>query len=86
MTFDHPNSQYAKAKIKYCYNFATYFKEKFLFFSCDDKSKIKVGIPAVSKFVFSRRYFTKENKPETPDHDFPIGNKYLITPSGYSLF
>jgi len=52
----------------------------------DDKAKVKVGVPAVSKFVKPRKYFEINHGPVTPDHDFPIGQRFLIIPSGKKLF
>ena len=54
--------------------------------SIDDKAKVKVGIPAVSRFVHSKKYYTITKGPQTFDHDFPIGNKYLLVPSGIKSF
>jgi len=49
----------------------------------DDKAKIPIGVPAVSKLVKSKKYFIKGKGPVTPDHDFPLSNELKITPSGY---
>jgi len=71
-------------------NFLSFLKDKHnvndtLVFSIDDKSKVKIGVPAVSRYVHSKKYFEINNGPTTPDHDFPIGEKMLITPSGNKL-
>jgi len=55
-----------------------------LLLSVDDKAKVKVGIPAVSKYIFSRKYFEVNHKMKINDHDFPIGAGFLIVPSGNS--
>jgi hypothetical protein len=57
-----------------------------MLFSIDDKAKIKVGTPAVSRYVHSRQYFDINNPPRTSDHDFPLGSKFLITPSGIFIY
>ena len=59
------------------------FSECTTLISIDDKAKVKIGIPAVSKFVYSRKYFIEGKGPHIHDHDFPIGSKCLIIPSGF---
>ena len=80
---------FCKAQIKYIFNYLSHLKNAFkipvLAFSIDDKAKIKIGTPAVSRYVHSRKYFELKNEPKTPDHDFPIGSKMLIIPSGNYL-
>ena len=71
-------------------NFLSSLKDKYqieniLALSIDDKAKVKIGVPAVSRYVHSRKYFEIHNEPTTPDHGFPIGEKLLITPSGNYL-
>ena len=55
-----------------------------LILSMDDKSKVKIGVPAVSRYVHSKHYFLKGKESHLPDHDFSIGKKYLISVSGKS--
>jgi len=86
----HPEDHYCKAQIKSVMNYLALIKDKYciddiLILSIDDKAKIKIGVPAVSRYVHSRKYFEIHNEPTTPDHDFPISEKLLITPSGNQL-
>ena len=80
------DDHYCKAQAKYMMNYLTYVSNNFndtaLLLSMDDKSKVKIGVAAVSRFVHSRKYFYSDNGPKTLDHDFPISSKYLIIPSG----
>jgi hypothetical protein len=82
----HEDDHFAKAQAKYLIAFLSMFKEDALLLSIDDKAKIKVGIPCISHHVKSRKYFSKELGPQTPDHDFPLTNGLLIVPSGISLY
>ena len=58
------------------------FSEECAIFSADDMNKIKVGALAVSRYHQIQRYFSTEDAPNVPDHDFPIPG-YNIIPSGY---
>ncbi|XP_070176491.1 uncharacterized protein [Littorina saxatilis] len=51
---------------------------------CDDKSKIGVGRPAVSRYHQLRKFFVAGDDPNYNDHDFPTPG-YLICPSGYMV-
>ena len=72
-------------------NFISFIAKEFnlkkdcLLLSIDDKCKVKIGVPAVSRYVKLRKYFETTQAPKTPDHDFPLGTKYLIVPSGISF-
>ena len=84
----HGDDHYCKAQIKTVINFVSIIaqnhniKDQCLLLSIDDKSKVKIGVPAVSRHVKLRKFFDLSNPPQTPDHDFPFGKKYLIVPSG----
>jgi hypothetical protein len=85
----HADDHYCKAQVKMVINFISYIAKKFnmkdqcLIMSVDDKAKVKIGIPAVSKHVKLRKFFELSKSPKLPDHDFPFGKKYLLVPSGY---
>ena len=52
------------------------------FLSVDDKAKLPVdGTPVVSRLVQGRKFFSKENFPDLPDHDHRSG--LLVVPNGY---
>jgi len=73
--------------MKYVVNYLSHLSSQcdiknILLFSVDDKAKVKIGIPAVSKFVKSQKFFEVGKGPKTPDHDFPVGERLLIIPSG----
>jgi len=61
-------------------NYLSHIKSHFdiqdlLLSSADDKVKVKIGTPAVSKFVRSQKFFEIGKGPITPDHDFPVGER-----------
>jgi len=68
--------------MKYLISFLSSFKEQSLLFSMDDKAKVKVGVPCISHLAKSRKFFQNGKGPETTDHDFPLTNGLLLTPSG----
>ena len=52
--------------------------------SCDNKNKIDIGIPAVSRRNQIRTFHMNDAAPNLPDHDFPFKNSRL-TPAGYYI-
>jgi hypothetical protein len=94
LTYAHEDDHYAKAQVKSIFTFVGLLYQALggnfhseeanlvVAFSVDDKAKVKVGIPAVSHYVFSKKYFKTDSGPKTSDHTFPLGLRYLIVPSG----
>ena len=78
----HADDQYAKAQVKYLIAYLSMYHEDSLLFSMDDKAKVKIGVPCISHLVKSRKYFKRQEGPQTSDHDFPLLNRLLIIPSG----
>ena len=81
------DDHFCKAQVKCVINYLSHLSSQLgikdiLLLSADDKAKVKVGVPAVSKFVKSRKFFEIGKGPKTPDHDFPVGQRLLIIPSG----
>ena len=76
---NNENAQYYSARVKYALEFGAKFKE-----SCvaDNMNKVKVGVLAVSRYHQINKYYSVQDVPDYPDHDFPNPG-YLITPSGY---
>ena len=58
------------------------FSSECAVFSCDDMNKIKVGALAVSRYHQIQRFFSTDDVPNLPDHDFPVPG-YLLIPSSY---
>ena len=52
--------------------------------SCDDKNKVNVGTPAVSRYHQIATFFLCGSEPNFIDHDFAYGNSKII-PSGYLI-
>jgi hypothetical protein len=78
----HPDERFCNAQIKMLIDFLSLFSEQSKLVSLDTKCKIKIGIPAVSKYVHSNKYFSTNARPIVFDHDFPIAEGMLITPAG----
>ena len=60
----------------------TLLSDKISVVSLDDMSKVKVGVPAVSRYHQINRTFPEKDKPVLNDHDFPVPG-YLISVSGH---
>jgi hypothetical protein len=58
------------------------FSGEAILMSCDDMAKIKVGIAAVSQYHRLTGVVSPADVPVIPDHSFPRGNRYLLTPAG----
>eukprot|EP00117_Sycon_ciliatum_P043397 scpid28652/ scgid31427/ len=71
----------------YCTSLVAAVNEMFQHFgearlSCDDKNKVNVGTPCVSRYHQLQSFFMVGSSPNLPDHDFPYANSKII-PSGY---
>ncbi|CAF3635599.1 unnamed protein product, partial [Rotaria sp. Silwood2] len=76
------NKRKTSAQVNYVQELASLYHDKCISLSCDNKAKIPVGIPAVSRYVRSRKFHLLDQPPNLPDHDFPkLGVE--ITPAGY---
>ena len=53
--------------------------------SADDKNKITIGVPAVSRYHQLRLFFPVGDGPNMPDHDFPVTKRNKLIPSGYMI-
>jgi hypothetical protein len=80
---DNPNSHYCNAEVKITSEAFAFFSGEATLMSCDDLAKIKVGIPAVSQYHRLSGIVAPADIPVVPDHAFPAGNRYLLTPAGY---
>ena len=58
------------------------FNDNLKIISMDDKAKVKVGGPAVSKYHRLKRLFPSSDNPNYSDHDFPVSG-YFLNISGY---
>jgi hypothetical protein len=54
-----------------------------MIWSEDDHSKASLGKTAFSKHIHSNKFFVIGKEPETPDKDFPLHSRLLVTPSVY---
>ncbi|XP_077867443.1 uncharacterized protein LOC144356671 [Saccoglossus kowalevskii] len=78
------NSHFYFTQVKYCMELASKYAESCVAISCDNMNKVKIGVPAVSRYHQQTRYFPRRDTPDFNDHDFPNPG-YLITPAGYML-
>ena len=62
----------------------TLLSDKISVVSLDDMSKVKVGVPAVSRYHQINRTFPEKDKPVLNDHDFLVPG-YLISVSGHTF-
>ena len=80
----HIDSHYIFARNKYRKELAAAFPDRFCVVSMDDKAKVHVGTPAVSRFHQILKLFPSDDRPNFKDHDFPLPG-YLLNVSGYML-
>ena len=79
---EHPDLHFTRAQVGYVNEMFQYFGGVQL--SCDDKNKISVGTPAVSRYHAISKFFSTADAPNYEDHDFPYP-KAKIIPSGYMV-
>ncbi len=83
-TKDHNDFRYTCVQVNLVNEFAALYSKEVLAMSCDDKNKINIGTPAVSRYCKFQSFFDVNSLPDLPDHDFPLRNS-KITPSGYLI-
>ena len=79
----HVDSHFCSCRVKYRMEFAAEFHHEVAIYSCDCMNKIHVGGMAVSQYHQVGKFHMLNDSPNYPDHDFPQGSGYLITPCGY---
>ena len=80
----HPHFHYTCAQINIVQELGQLSPNGTMSLSCDNKNKIDVGIPAVSRRNQIRTFHMNDAAPNLPDHDFPFRNSKL-TPAGYYI-
>lgn len=78
----HPDARDLFARNKQIWELAELFSEMTNLFSVDGIAKVKVGVPAVSRYHQLLRLYATNDMPNFTDHDFPIPG-YFINVSGY---
>ncbi|CAF1556269.1 unnamed protein product, partial [Didymodactylos carnosus] len=78
----HPDFHITCAQVNYVQELASLYNDECISLSCDNKAKIPLGIPVVSRHVRSRKFLLLNQSPNLPDHDFPKAG-VKITPAGY---
>ncbi|KAJ8019969.1 hypothetical protein HOLleu_41765 [Holothuria leucospilota] len=79
------DGHYYAARMRYRLEFGRKFEDETIVISADCMNKVNIGGLAVSRYHQIRRIFPNDDRPNVPDHDFPIGKGYKITPSGYMI-
>ena len=82
-TDEHICSHYLRSRVKYAMEFGTMFPKDVQVISADAKDKLKIGGPVVSRYIRVKNYSLLSDHLEIPDHDFPSGPGYKLTPDGY---
>ena len=72
--FEAPNidAHYLFVRNKFRREFVSMFPRSASILSTDDMAKIKVGLPAVSRYHQVRKMFMKDDNMNLPDYDFPV--------------
>ena len=83
LSFDSIEQHWARTQITYLYSILSHSDQQSLIISLDDKAKVDIGKQAVSKYVKGNKFYLKDKQVRLPDHDFPLAQRYKITPSGY---
>ena len=78
----HIDAYYLFAHKKFRREFVSMFPRSASILSTDDMAKIKVGLPAVSRYHQVRKMFMKDDNMNPLDHDFLIPG-YLLNTLGY---
>ena len=78
----HQDLRYSQCQVTYVNELFPQFHQ--LRLSCDDKNKVNVGTPAVSRYHQIATFFLRGSEPNFFDHDFPYANSKII-PSGYLI-
>ena len=80
----HKDFHYTCSQVNLVSEMATYAQEGTLCMSVDNKNKVEVGIPAVSRRRQIRKFYLESEGPNYNDHDFPH-RKCKLTPAGYQV-
>ncbi|CAF4545828.1 unnamed protein product [Rotaria socialis] len=81
---EHCDFHFTCALVNYVEELSSLYNDEILALSCDNKAKIPLGAPAVSRYVRSRKFHLVEKQPNLPDHDFPR-HGIRINPSAYAV-
>ncbi|CAF4438106.1 unnamed protein product [Rotaria sp. Silwood2] len=79
---EYSDFHFTCAQVNYVEELSSLYSDEILALSYDNKAKIPLGAPAVSRYVRSRKFHLVENQPNLPDHDFPR-HGMRINPSAY---
>jgi hypothetical protein len=79
----HLDGHYCTASQKYLRDLASFLGKRCVFLSQDDKAKVPIGIPAVSRTFSCVQSVNTEIA--LPDHDFPVGSNHKFIPSFYLI-
>lgn len=78
----HEDFHFTAATVKMFNELACYFEADCVFYSCDNKNKVRFGARANVNTTRPRGMFLEWQKPSMPDHSFPTKNAHIV-PMGY---
>ena len=76
----HVNGHYLLSRIKLRKEMFSHLDKEVTAVSCDTMNKLKVGTLAVSRYHQIRKIFLQSDRPNYPNHDFPL--PYKLVPDG----
>ncbi|CAG8854986.1 34397_t:CDS:1, partial [Gigaspora margarita] len=80
---EHQDEHYCLASVKGAKQFAKTFASASIIISQDDKSKIGLGVPAISRTFRTLQSFAEPVR--VSDHNFPCGHDQKLVPSVYLM-
>lgn len=81
---NNPDFHFCASQVATANEIFQFHEKETIRISADDKNKINVGTPAVSRYFQIRSFYKSDDDPILPDHDFPYAESKLI-PSGYLI-
>jgi hypothetical protein len=81
---EHPVGEeyhYCHAQVKLVLELFFKFSHSSMVLSYDNKNRVKIGLPAVSRLNKAKRWFMESDRPKLPTHDYP--KPFKIIPSVY---
>ena len=78
----HQDFHYTSCQVSMVNQLAEMFSDNTLALSADNKNKVEIANPAVSRRCQLNRFYLKKDAPNYSDHDYPYRNSKIV-PGGY---
>jgi hypothetical protein len=72
---------YCHAQVKLILELFFKYSESSMVLSYDNKCRVNIGVPAVSRLDKAKKWFMENDQPKLPEHDYP--KPFKIVPSVY---